>query len=174
MSRLEAAVALYRRENLPKLQDLLGWYAALPTIEDAIRAASHGLDQRQRRHPHQRRLKKAALELACAALLARSSAICAAKSFHSLLEIVAEVAGTIPGLGELYAYDTALRVGARLQLFPAAVYLHAGTRYGAAALGLDAGRDKLALTELPQPFHGLSPHEAEDALCIYKALLADR
>jgi hypothetical protein len=34
-------------------------------------------------------------------------------------------------------YDTALRIGAKLKLFPTKVYLHAGTRLGARALGLD-------------------------------------
>lgn len=43
---------------------------------------------------------------------------------------------TIPGLGELYVYDTTLRIGAKLNLFPDKVYLHAGTRLGATALGL--------------------------------------
>lgn len=171
MSRIEAAVARYRRENLPKLDQLLSWYAGCATLDDAIRAASHGLDHRGRRHPHQRRLKKPALERACADLLARSSVIAAARTFESLYDITAQVAGSIQGLGQLYAYDTALRVGAWLGVYPAAVYLHAGTRLGARAIGVDPSRETVPVTGLPEPFHVLKPHEAEDALCIYKTLL---
>ena len=57
---------------------------------------------------------------------------------------------------------------AHLGLAPERVYLHAGTREGARALGLGRGRDALDLDELPGEFGSLTPAEAEDCLCIYK------
>jgi predicted kinase len=75
-------------------------------------------------------------------------------------------------IGELYVYDTALRIGAKLNLFPARVYLHAGTRQGARALGLDARADALDMADLPREFHVLKPYEVEDVLCIFKSELA--
>jgi hypothetical protein len=58
----------------------------------------------------------------------------------------------IPGIGELAVYDTALRIGARLGLEPAKVYLHAGTRAGAKALGLAYGGRTIELAELPADY----------------------
>jgi len=54
----------------------------------------------------------------------------------------------IPGLGELYVYDTTLRIGAKLNLFPDKVYLHAGTRLRERALGLRTAAT-LKMFELP-------------------------
>jgi hypothetical protein len=65
-------------------------------------------------------------------------AIGTANSFADLIGIVASIAEGVSGLGELYIYDTALRIGAKSGLEPDMVYLHAGTRKGAKALGLDA------------------------------------
>jgi hypothetical protein len=58
-------------------------------------------------------------------------------------------------------------VGAKLNVFPKKVYLHAGTRRGARALGLDAG-PTLNVSQLPREFRALLPHEIEDVLCIFK------
>jgi len=46
-------------------------------------------------------------------------------------------------------------MGAKLNLFPTWVYLHAGTREGARALGLDARADALYMADLPRKFHAL-------------------
>jgi hypothetical protein len=74
----------------------------------------------------------------------------------------------VDGIGELYIYDTALRIGAKLNLLPSRIYLHAGARVGARALGF-AGRLKyIELRDLPKEFQKLEPHEIEDVLCIFK------
>ena len=69
-------------------------------------------------------------------------------------------------------YDTSLRVGAYLGLTPRFVYLHAGARAGAKALGLNAGTKKLAMSDLPHELQVLAPEEVEDFLCIYKKTMA--
>jgi hypothetical protein len=65
----------------------------------------------------------------------------------------------------------ALRIGARFGLEPKRVYVHAGTRDGARALGLDADRRTIEMAELPAPIRRLTAREAEDLLCIYKSRL---
>jgi len=75
-------------------------------------------------------------------------------------------------IGPLTVYDTALRIGARLGLSPQKVYLHAGTRHGAAVLGFGPDRPSISLSELPKPLDELNAEEAEDVLCIYAADLA--
>jgi hypothetical protein len=74
----------------------------------------------------------------------------------------------IPGIGELTVYDTALRIGAHFGLEPERVYVHAGTREGARALGFENRRTTIDMNELPEPLQRLSAREAEDMLCIYK------
>ena len=54
-----------------------------------------------------------------------------------------------------------------LSLSPDHVYLHAGTRKGAQALGLQGAT--VHKNDLPPEFRRLSPAEIEDCLCIYKA-----
>jgi hypothetical protein len=79
---------------------------------------------------------------------------------------------TIRGVGALAVYDIAHRMGAYLGQEPDAVYLHAGTRKGAAALGLKG--EMVELAEIPSAFHKLPPAEIEDCLCIYKDVLRGR
>jgi hypothetical protein len=68
----------------------------------------------------------------------------------------------IERFGELAVYDTSLRLGAWLKKSPTLVYLHAGTRKGARALGLDVKRGYLEMKELPKPIRMLKPCEVED------------
>jgi hypothetical protein len=75
---------------------------------------------------------------------------------------------SVRGIGELYEYDTALRIGSYLRKLPKRVYLHAGTRVGAKALGFDPKLRSLNPRALPLPLRELKPHELEDVLCIYK------
>jgi hypothetical protein len=72
------------------------------------------------------------------------------------------------GLGSLYAYDTARRLGAKLGVEPQRVYLHAGTRKGAKALGLDYRQASLPVNDFPEPLRVLPADMLESFLCIYK------
>ncbi|MDQ3246773.1 MAG: hypothetical protein M3Q52_07800 [Pseudomonadota bacterium] len=78
---------------------------------------------------------------------------------------------SVSGFGPLARYDTALRIGFWLRLLPARVYLHAGTRDGSRALGLDAADGSLGRDQLPPELEPLEMHEVEDFLCIYKGQL---
>ena len=75
----------------------------------------------------------------------------------------------IRGAGELLAYDTALRIGAKFGLRPQRVYLHRGTREEAQAPGLNSSAPSLCLSldELPKPLQQLAPYEIEECLCIW-------
>ncbi|HLH29753.1 MAG TPA: hypothetical protein VKY31_01030 [Terriglobia bacterium] len=119
-----------------------------------------------KRHPHQRRIPRAVLELAEARLQAAAKRIAAASDFAALHDIVEREIGSIRGIGALTVYDIAHRLGAHLGKAPALVYLHAGTRTGAAAFGLKG--NSTDPEELPAPFSRLAPAEIEDCLCIYK------
>ena len=69
-------------------------------------------------------------------------------------------------------YDTSLRLGAYLDLWPEVVYVHAGTKKGCRALSVGTGDGTVELESLPEPLRVLEPYQAEDFLCIFKAQLA--
>jgi hypothetical protein len=167
--RLGAIAAEYEKRHRHHAERELAYFRILRTDEDAISRAALARLPSGKRHPHQYRVPLAALEESRRRLLDHLPALRQAKSFDELFDIVAATIGSIPGVGELTVYDTALRIGARFRLEPTKVYLHAGTREGAKALGLDRGRATVELAELPAELGTLTAREAEDLLCIYKA-----
>jgi hypothetical protein len=123
-----------------------------------------------KRWAHQRRIPAAVLEGATRRL--RGAELESAHSFDDLIQRLNRAVRQIRGIGELYVYDTALRIGAHLGLLPREVYLHAGARTGARALGLDHRAESVPVGQLPVELRRLKPHEIEDVLCIYKEWLA--
>ena len=143
------------------------WFAIQRSVDDAIEIAATALSPSGKRLHHQRRIPSAVLRGWADSLLLRKRQIQASKTFAELHDIVSDVAADFHGIGSLTVYDTATRIGAFLKLEPDRVYLHAGTRDGARALGFDQ-RDSLSASELSRAFRRLSPDEIEDCLCIYK------
>jgi len=166
--KFKAIARAYVRKLRPRARAEIAWYADQPSLEGAIEKAALAVNSRSKRYSHQRRLKKKALNQALRVLIAQSDNIGKARDFESLFRIVDTVIKPIPGLGPLYVYDTSLRIGAKLGLFPRRVYLHAGTRTRARALGLDYKAESLDSSVLPKEFRSLEAHEMEDILCIFK------
>jgi hypothetical protein len=140
----------------------------LSADETAISCAALGQLPDGRRHPHQYRVRTDALWESRRRLLAIAPALASAASFDELFDRVSSEIELVDGIGELAVYDTALRIGARFNLPPTKVYLHAGTRTGVRALGLQHKKAYIDVPELPLELQVLSAREAEDALCIYK------
>ncbi len=159
---------LYRRVNKPRLDALLNGFRNFKTLEETIRIAALGIDANGKRHGHQRRLSKSVLERAAAKLRRAIDEIASSHSFDDLLDTVQRSTKTLKGFGELARYDTALRIGAHMGIYPTKVYLHAGTRKGARALGFRLRSRDLEIAELPMPLQNLPAHEIENFLCIYK------
>lgn len=147
------------------------WFTRQPSVEEAIKTAAMAVSPCGKRLNHQRRIPKLTLRAWTRALLRRKRGITAARNFDTLHGLLSAVADDLHGIGALTVYDTAVRIGAFLRLRPKFVYLHAGTRAGARALGLAKG-ERLRRTELPAPFRRLSPGDIEDCLCIYKSQIA--
>lgn len=158
----------YLQHHRRRAQRELAYFRILPTDENAISRAALAQLPSGKRHPHQYRIPRAALDENRRHLLNNLPALRQAQSFDELFELIAAASGPIPGIGPLAVYDTALRVGARFGLEPAKVYLHAGTRAGAKALGLDWTAHAIEMNELPAELRTLTAREAEDVLCIYK------
>jgi hypothetical protein len=162
----------YIGEHRQRAAAELAYFRDLPTDEDAISKAALARMPDAKLHPHQYRIPKIALKESESRLVANVPLLRSATSFAELVEIVKTIAGSISGIAELTIYDIALRIGARIGLEPTKVYLHRGTRSGAAAIGLNTSGSTVELTALPIELQVLTAREAEDALCIYKHQLA--
>jgi len=137
----------------------------------AIRRAALSQFPNGKRHPHQRLTPQRLLDLAEGRLQVTAKRLAGASDFDALHEIVKHEIGSVHGIGKLMVYDIAHRIGAYLGKSPTLVYLHRGTKEGAAILGLRG--DTLDPAMLPRAFSRLTPAEIEDCLCIYKEQLLD-
>lgn len=159
-------ISTYRRLK----QTELDWFRRQPSLEAAIKVAARAENEQGLRYSHQYRITRKAMQEAERILLENHDYLQKCKSFHELWQLIRKILGTVTGLGELYIYDTALRIGAYLNILPERVYLHAGTRTGAKAFGIMSRHTEwLDVDELPAPLKELPPHEVEDILCIYKS-----
>jgi hypothetical protein len=170
---VEAAVSDYIQQHRARAARELEYFSRLlRTDEEALSRAALALLPSGKRHPHQYRVPRAALEESRRLLLENLDMLRQATSFDELFAVVEDLTEPIKGIGELTVYDTALRIGAHFGCQPARVYLHAGTRKGGQALGFDPRRQTIEMDELPEPMRQLSAREAEDLLCIYKDWIA--
>jgi len=169
---LAAIVRHYLQHYQPLHDHELMWFRNQSSLEEALRIAGEAQDDRGHRYSHQRRVKSHAIREATKRLADSHNDIQDCSSFHDLWNAAGSVLRPVQGIGELYIYDTALRIGAQLRLTPKKVYLHAGTLTGARKLGLLSSQDSHKLwlepRELPAPFRDLPPSDVENLLCIYK------
>ncbi len=166
----KAIVDAYVDDYQGLLGDMLSKFGELSYV-DAVRYASRGQTTDGERHPHQWRLKMSTL--AEVERLLTSMDLRQYRDFVSLHEAIADRLGRCSGVGPLMKYDTALRIGANLGVFPEQVYLHSGTSAGAKALGFSVEDSPIERSRLPKAFHSLEPHELEDCLCIFKDQLQE-
>lgn len=168
MSSLDRIVDDYIRDHQHGAQQEQRWFAIQPDLRTAVEIAARAESPSGKRLSHQRRIPSNVLQESCRRLLQVLPALEKAQSFDTVHELVSSTIDPIHGIGELVVYDTALRIGARLGLEPDKVYLHAGTRVGAAKLGLPTSDAYIEISELPPELRRLKPHEIEDVLCLYK------
>lgn len=164
----EVIIRTYTTQIRPRVNEELNWFRQQPTLSDALRLAALAINSKGKRYSHQRRLSKTVLEQARDILLVNEKEICQSQDFDDLFVLLERLLLPVKGFGELYVYDTALRIGAKIGVFPKRVYLHAGTRVGAKALGFDGKAKMLEVSQLPEWLQQLQPQEIEDVLCIFK------
>jgi len=169
MKGLEDVVQRFIECNRPLVDKEARFYQIQPNLEKVIEIAALARMPSGKRYSHQRRIPEIVLEQARDRLLTVSGDLQKSTSFQELFDIVERTIGDIQGIGELTVYDTAYRIGIYLKLEPKEIYLHAGTRKGAKAIGIDTKkREFLSVKQLPIPFAALRPAEIEDCLCIYE------
>jgi len=165
-----ALIRHYRRHHRPRTAKELKFFETMSSFELAVHHATLAIDRRGKRFGHQCRIPLASLKRAKVLLEAAIPRLKGCTTFHELHSLLLQVLGGVHGLGELYVYDTALRLGASRgrSHYPEFIYLHRGTRLGARVLGLAASASYIARDQLPAPLRTLEPFEAEDFLCIYR------
>lgn len=166
---LATLIEEYKAKYKSRLENELKFYENLKDKKEALRMAGLCLMSNGKRYPHQYHLKAKVLEEVRDRLLDELENIENCQDFETLLEIVQKC--RIKGYGEVTIYDTALRIGANLKICPTKVYLHAGTRKGAAALGLPYKQPYLIREFFPAEIQKLEPYDIENFVCIYKDLL---
>lgn len=119
---LDVIIHAYIRQIRPKAQAELDWFAHQPSLRAAIKNAALASNSRGKRYSHQRRLTKRSLERGLDVLSKQAGAIEQVQDFGDLFNLIDAALEPIPGLGVLYVYDTSLRIGTKLNLFPDKVY----------------------------------------------------
>jgi hypothetical protein len=168
----QAILRHYDTHHRPRVEQERRWFASSTSLEEAIKRATLAVDHRGKRFHHQRRIPPKALDEASATLLNATDQIGNAFDFDDLIEIVTRLIADVRRTGELYRYDSSLRIGYYLNILPTKVYLHAGTRTGARALGFGPKIKSLEPYGLPLELRDRPAHEVEDILCIYKDRLS--
>jgi hypothetical protein len=162
----EEIVAAYIRDYRADARAEMRFFEIQRRLDLAIRYAALCLLPSRKRHPHQRRIPQAVLNEAERRLQADAEGLNQAPEFEALHRRVKCKIGPIQGIGDLTVYDIAHRLGVHLGKLPTLVYLHSGTKTGAAALGIRG--EAIDPKVLPPAFARLTPAEIEDCLCVYK------
>jgi hypothetical protein len=165
----EEIVTDYIRIYRERARNELRSFENARSLSAAIRRASLCQREDGKRSSHQRRIPGRVLDEAELRLQAIERRLAKAPHFDAVHHLVNESIGDIRGIGALTVYDIAHRIGAYLGKEPMRVYLHAGTKVGALAFGIEG--DVFNPRMLPKPFSRLSAAEIEDCLCIYKKQL---
>ena len=172
---LEEIVNDYLNKSAHLLDREICFFRTLPSLTETISRAAMAETSQGKRSSHQPayRFSPEELETAKQYLLGIEEQVRVCETFEELKCLVNKAIVPIYKNAILYIYDTAWKVGAKLDLEPEAVYLHAGTLKGAKALGLNVKRDSIESHELPASLQRLRPIHIENLLCIYKDQLSN-
>lgn len=168
---LAALARRFKQQRAPNHRREMRYHRRQDSWAEALRVAALCIAEDGKLHDHQRRLGHA--RVAAAYMKLRSLKPREGEDFHGLYQRICSRLKDEPGLGPLYRYDVAQRLGAFLRTPPKFVYLHAGTRTGVRAFGLPAGGEYLTKQELPRELRVLTPALLEDFFCMKKDCLRD-
>ncbi|MFI5264565.1 MAG: hypothetical protein ACHQM6_08630 [Candidatus Kapaibacterium sp.] len=152
-----------RDEELELFRGLRG------NIGDAILHAGLGRDSSGMALPHMNQLDRVALFEATIELNRSRFQLLRSKNLQELFNVIGDIVNKTIGVAAVYHYDTALRIGFSLDLYPELVYLQAGALEGAVSINPNfAVGDPIPLTLLPEAFSNVRHYEAENILCMYR------
>jgi hypothetical protein len=164
-ARLAKLVEEYERKRLPSWKKERAFFRNA-SRSTAMKHAGLAMWKDGKRLRHQNRISRRALAKAHRALKAVKSKLEGRKNFDALHTLIDRTVRSIKGIGELYVYDTALRLGAGLGRSPGLVYLHAGPRKAARSLGcIDYRAKSVPVRCFPVELQALPAAQIENFLC---------
>ncbi|AEV31533.1 hypothetical protein [Owenweeksia hongkongensis] len=180
MTNLKMMVDEYLKSNHISWRfKVIEFYKGLPT-EEILKKACLAKTHIGKMDSHQRRVGKEKCKEGLRIMMTKESEVWKAKTFEGLKQVTDSIASVTHGLGPLWSYDTALRIGFKMNVFPDRVYVQSGVSDGIKnLLGKDFYKNlprnrghKYCLREnLPKELHGMEPALIENFLCIYKTQL---
>jgi hypothetical protein len=149
------------------------WLRDSPDFPTAVDRAVRSIKPDGKMHPHQTKVRLAS-RLEFGQRITGLEAFIREEldgTFHDFWSLLDRIKPW--GIAEMTVYDVAERIGRYLRWAPDRVYMHAGVRMGAEALGITTKRKAwLMPEELPRDLRALPMDAAEDFLCCYHRQLA--
>jgi hypothetical protein len=166
-----AGIIKHYHENFKEKIDLqMDFCLAQTTLNEAIVVAAKAIDATGKVHFHQRRIAKIELEKFAIRIAGKEDKILAINTFEGLYKLIDAEANR--EISELTVYDTALRIGNFLKIYPEKIYLQTGTKAGAEVLLGNLGdRRTLKIEDFPEAFQNESLKDLEEILYEYKGQL---
>lgn len=134
--------------------------------EETIKRAWDSITRQGKMHPHQRRIGRQKLFEGLSITFKNCQRADQFENFDQIYEWIRSISLEINGIGPLTTYDVATRLGMWLGFKPEFVYLHAGAKEGAKALGIKG--EKVKPSEFPASIQTLEVDHIESFLCVYK------
>nr|WP_263326068.1 hypothetical protein [Neobacillus sp. Marseille-Q6967] len=185
METLEYLVYLYNRNMAgPEDNKLSDFRKKSKPLEELIKDAVYGRLPNCNQDSHQSQIDRDVLDEMERRMLDKAimEELKKSKHFNDIFTLVYCL--KVPGFASLCVYDTSLRLGAVLGLFPDAVFLHRGALHGAKNL---LGKDRLKeltkyfaddhaypyllKSDLPEEIQTLEAHHIENFFCRFKSRL---
>ena len=138
------------------------------SLSEAIEQASKAIDlTNNKMFSHQRRIGKIKAAEGYELLKYKEVDFKECTTFEDIIAIIDEVMSNVPRLGNLWSYDTTLRIGFHLRIYPTDVYIQAGVVKGYVKLFDEKPRvRKIAKSEFPL-LSELEAYEIENFLCVW-------
>lgn len=117
---------------------------------------------------HQRRIGYKNCEEGLLKLLPKEFEFDNATKYRDLMRITDSIAQNTNRLGALWSYDTSLRIGFYLNIYPEAVYIQSGVRDGVRKMHANLKRipRTMSASQFPR-LKELEPYEMENFLCVW-------
>ena len=139
-------------------------------LKGAIEKAAKSIDPTNdnKMFSHQRRVGFKVANNGYGVLKEREEELKRCQSFEEILSITDEVSKQIYRLGQLWSYDTALRIGFQKKVYPKNVYLQAGVKKGYKKILNQNSKNRFEEKDIfPKELQVLEPYEIENFLCIW-------
>ncbi len=166
------AIEEYNKNGRVALNKTKKYYRSIIEIDVVIFKAAHGqipIDNNgnTKMDSHQYRVGRKKCKKGYEKLMQNLTRIEVAKNFEEVFIITEEVRKSVDGLGDLWSYDTALRICFYFNFKPNDVYVQCGVKEGLKKLGYKRVGRRILKNDLPIELQELEPYEIENFLCIY-------